>query len=139
MLNTSYMWPDWGRGTHLGRVGLLHSLITLMAGVGAFCLAATEGNLKILVAIRVGMIGLLTVGGSFTAFGQGNARLQTADTELVFEAGPNTPRLVSLDAPGQPRWENRASESLMIRLRFFMNVPLFVPAPLLNPSIERHH
>src|SRR5580704_15548450 len=39
-------------------------------------------------------------------------RLQTADTEIVLEAGESTPRFLSLDAPGQPKWENSASEAL---------------------------
>jgi len=47
------------------------------------------------------------------AFAQTSARLQTSDTELVFEAGPNVPRLTSLAVPGQPRWQNRASEALI--------------------------
>src|SRR5580704_16854009 len=39
-------------------------------------------------------------------------RLQTADTEIVVEAGESTPRFLSLDAPGQRTWENSASEAL---------------------------
>jgi|HubBroStandDraft_1064217.scaffolds.fasta_scaffold08058_6 hypothetical protein len=39
-------------------------------------------------------------------------RLQTADTEIVVEAGESTPRFLSLDAPGQRKWENSASEAL---------------------------
>jgi alpha-galactosidase len=41
------------------------------------------------------------------------ARLQTADTQIVVEAEGNRPRLVSLGVPGQPQWENRASEALI--------------------------
>ena len=39
--------------------------------------------------------------------------LQTSDTQIVVEAGENNPRLVSLDVPGQPNWENGASEALI--------------------------
>ena len=43
----------------------------------------------------------------------GQTTLQTADTQIVVEAGNNNPRLVSLEVPGQPKWENRASEALI--------------------------
>jgi len=45
--------------------------------------------------------------------GQTTATLRTSDTELVLEAEPTEPRLVSLMVPGQPKWQNRASESLI--------------------------
>jgi melibiase-like protein/glycosyl hydrolase family 36 len=47
------------------------------------------------------------------ASGQTSARLQTSDTELALEARSESPRLVSLAFPGQPRWENRDSEALI--------------------------
>jgi alpha-galactosidase len=47
------------------------------------------------------------------AFGQATARLKTSDTELVFEAGPTAPRLVSFSVPGQLNWQNRTSEALI--------------------------
>ena len=63
--------------------------------------------------IGVGWIGLLCFSCSVYALGQTSARLQTSDTELVLEAGPEAPRLTSLGVPGQPKWENRASEVLI--------------------------
>ncbi|HKW16004.1 MAG TPA: alpha-galactosidase [Terriglobales bacterium] len=41
------------------------------------------------------------------------AELKTSDTEIVVEAGADSPRLVSLRVPGQPKWENRSSEALI--------------------------
>jgi len=63
-------------------------------------------------------LGRLLVGGlvvltSASAWGQVSARLETADTELVFEANASSPRLMSLEAPGQPKWTNRSSEGLI--------------------------
>jgi alpha-galactosidase len=40
-------------------------------------------------------------------------RLETSDTRIVVEAGSNRPRLVSLEIPGQSKWENRTSEALI--------------------------
>ncbi|MGA7907060.1 MAG: glycoside hydrolase family 36 protein [Candidatus Sulfotelmatobacter sp.] len=39
--------------------------------------------------------------------------LQTADTKIVVEADDSSPRLVSLEVPGQPLWKNNASEALI--------------------------
>jgi alpha-galactosidase len=64
-------------------------------------------------ATGVGFVGLLGFSLGIVAFGQTTARLQTADTDLTVEAGPELPRLVSLAVPGQPAWLNRASESLI--------------------------
>jgi hypothetical protein len=64
-------------------------------------------------AICVGWIGLLCLWCSASGLGQTSARLQTSDTELVLEAGQTAPRLTSLSVPGQPKWENRASEVLI--------------------------
>lgn len=47
------------------------------------------------------------------ACGQVRARLETADTELVFEAGVSSPKLISLEVPGQPKWTSRSSEGLI--------------------------
>src|SRR5215470_2053220 len=47
------------------------------------------------------------------ACGQVSARLETADTELVFEADVSSPKLISLEVPGQPKWTNRSSEGLI--------------------------
>ncbi len=47
-----------------------------------------------------------------SAAGQ-TARLQTSETEIVMEAGGSGPGLVSLKVPGQSKWENKASESLI--------------------------
>ena len=58
------------------------------------------------------MLGLL-LSNTVAAQVQRAARLHTSDTELVLEAGPTAPRLVSLAFPGQPKWENRASETLI--------------------------
>jgi alpha-galactosidase len=41
------------------------------------------------------------------------ARLQTADTQIVLQADLSVPRLLSLEVPGQTKWENRASEALI--------------------------
>ncbi len=65
------------------------------------------------LALHVGWIGWLCLLCSALAPGQTSARLQTSDTELVLEAGPEAPRLISLSAPGHPKWENRASEGLI--------------------------
>ena len=64
-------------------------------------------------ATRVSWIGLLCFSVCLGALGQTRAELKTSDTELVLEAGPEAPRLTSLIVPGQPRWENRASEILI--------------------------
>jgi len=63
--------------------------------------------------LHVGWIGLVYVSCSLSSYGQISARLQTSDTVLDLEAGPTAPRLVSLTVPGQPPWENLASESLI--------------------------
>ncbi len=47
------------------------------------------------------------------ALAQTTARLETSDTVLEFEAGPDGPRLSSLGAAAQPEWRNRASEALI--------------------------
>ena len=62
---------------------------------------------------RVGWISLLCLSWSAAGLGQTSARLQTSDTELALEAGPAAPRLTSLGVPGQPKWENHASEVLI--------------------------
>jgi alpha-galactosidase len=40
-------------------------------------------------------------------------QLKTAETHINLDAGADTPRLVSLQVPGRPKWENRASEKLI--------------------------
>ena len=40
-------------------------------------------------------------------------KIETADTQLELEAGASSPRLVSLAAPGQKKWENKTSEPLI--------------------------
>jgi len=50
---------------------------------------------------------------SLSLLAQTAVRLRTSDTELAFEAGPTTPRLISLSIPGQPQWQNGASEILI--------------------------
>lgn len=47
------------------------------------------------------------------AWGEVRAKLQTADTELVLEADVSSPKLLSFEVPGQPKWANRASEGLI--------------------------
>ena len=64
-------------------------------------------------ATRVSWIGLLCFSVCLGALGQTHAELKTSDTELVLEAGPEAPQLTSLSVPGQPKWENRASEILI--------------------------
>jgi|ERR1700691_5064668 hypothetical protein len=38
-------------------------------------------------------------------------QLRTSDTQIVVEVGANRPRLVSLEIPGQSKWENSTEES----------------------------
>jgi alpha-galactosidase len=64
-------------------------------------------------ATRVSWIGLLCFSVCLGALGQTRVELKTSDTELVLEAGPEAPQLTSLSVPGQPKWENRASEILI--------------------------
>jgi alpha-galactosidase len=62
---------------------------------------------------RLGCVTFLAFSCLVSAFGQTSARLRTSDTELVLEAGPSAPRLVSLTIPGFPTWQNRSSEALI--------------------------
>jgi len=64
-------------------------------------------------AIRVVWICWFCLSCSAGVLGQTSARLQTSDTELALQAGPEAPRLTSLSVPGQEKWENRASEVLI--------------------------
>ena len=64
-------------------------------------------------ATRGYRISLLCLSFSIASLGQTTARLQTSDTDLTLDAGPSAPRMVSLTVPGQPKWENRASEGLI--------------------------
>jgi hypothetical protein len=64
-------------------------------------------------ATRVSWISLLCFSVCGGALGQTRAALKTSDTELLLEAGPEAPQLTSLSVPGQPKWENRASEVLI--------------------------
>src|SRR3989440_836224 len=57
-------------------------------------------------------ISIFVLISSLSSAGQ-TARLQTADTQIEVEAGGNAPRLVSLEVPGQLKWESKASESLI--------------------------
>lgn len=41
------------------------------------------------------------------------AELKTSETRIVLGAGPEAPSLLSLQVPGQPKWENRGSEALI--------------------------
>ena len=63
--------------------------------------------------IRLPCLGLLAVVLIPGAVGQTTAQLRTADTELTIEASASAPRLASLAFPGLPKWENRASETLI--------------------------
>ncbi|MCU1269173.1 MAG: hypothetical protein JWN74_467 [Acidobacteriaceae bacterium] len=58
---------------------------------------------------RISVFVLIT---GLTAAGQ-SARLRTADTQIVLEAGAHTPRLLSLEIPGHPKWQTTASETLI--------------------------
>jgi hypothetical protein len=49
---------------------------------------------------------------SLASIGQ-TATLRTADTQIVVEAAASAPRLVSLQIPGQAKWEDRVSEPLI--------------------------
>jgi len=55
---------------------------------------------------------LITAGSWAQITGQ-TAELQTADTRIVVEAEENAPRLVRLESPGSPAWQNRSSEQLI--------------------------
>jgi Glycosyl hydrolase family 36 C-terminal domain len=70
-------------------------------------------SLFMLCATRVARIAFLFPLLSVCALGQISARLQTTDTELVLEAGPSAPRLVSLTIPGVTTRQNRSSEALI--------------------------
>jgi alpha-galactosidase len=61
------------------------------------------------------VVGLFAIALAFcsASIGQTTARLQTSDTDVTVEAGPEVPRLVSLAVPGEPAWQNRVSESLI--------------------------
>ena len=63
--------------------------------------------------IRLPCLGLLAVVLIPGAVGQTTAQLRTADTELTIETSASAPRLASLAFPGLPKWENRASETLI--------------------------
>src|SRR4051812_29462947 len=47
-------------------------------------------------------------------FAQTQAQLRSSDTELTLEALPERPRVVQFDFPGQPVWQNRGSEMLIM-------------------------
>ncbi len=47
------------------------------------------------------------------ALGQATVQLRTSDTDLVFQAGANAPRLLSLALPEGGKWENQNSEALI--------------------------
>ena len=57
-------------------------------------------------------ISLFCAAASLASIGQ-TATLRTADTQIVVEAGASAPRLVSLQIPGQAKWEDRVSEPLI--------------------------
>src|SRR5580704_12370600 len=57
-------------------------------------------------------ISLFWAAASLASSGQ-TATLQTADTQIVVEAGGSAPRLVSLQVSGEAKWEDRASEPLI--------------------------
>jgi hypothetical protein len=44
---------------------------------------------------------------------QAKVQLKTSDTELTLEAGQDAPRVTSLAVPGQVKWANNASETLI--------------------------
>jgi hypothetical protein len=62
---------------------------------------------------RLGGACLICLCLACAAFAQTAAQLRTSDTELVLQASPTAPRLVSLSVPGQDKWENRNSEALI--------------------------
>ncbi|MGH9530207.1 MAG: glycoside hydrolase family 36 protein [Terriglobales bacterium] len=64
-------------------------------------------------ATRFCWISVLCLSCNVAVLGQTSARIETSDTILLLEAGPTSPRLVSLAVPGQPKWENAASETLI--------------------------
>jgi hypothetical protein len=48
-----------------------------------------------------------------SAFAQQKAELRTSDTDLFLEASPDAPRLTAFSFPGQPKWSNLESETLI--------------------------
>src|ERR1700730_3381808 len=58
------------------------------------------------------VISLFWAAASLASIGQ-TATLRTADTQIVVEAAASAPRLVSLQIPGQAKWEDRVSEPLI--------------------------
>jgi len=54
---------------------------------------------------------------------QTSARLHTAETEIVLEAGPEAPRLTTLSSPGEAPWHNRASEALISLIYISDEIP----------------
>ncbi|HZQ93951.1 MAG TPA: glycoside hydrolase family 36 protein [Candidatus Sulfotelmatobacter sp.] len=63
--------------------------------------------------IRLSVLVSLIVLFGCAAIAQTKARLRTSDTELALEALPEAPRVAQFDFPGQPAWQNRASEALI--------------------------
>jgi len=62
--------------------------------------------------IRGAWILIFVVSTNLGSSGQ-TATLQTADSQIIVEAGGSAPRLVSLQIPGHAKWGNRASEPLI--------------------------
>ena len=83
---------------------------------------------------------LAYVVGSLAAAGQTTARLQTAGTQLTLAADPASPRLVSLQVPGQTEWDNRASEVLIESAQAQnQNLPLSWRLHREASHIDEHH
>ena len=66
-----------------------------------------------LTPTRVALLALLVLGLGPGALGQMSAQLKTSDTEIDLTATGSSPRLTTFAVPGQPKWENRASENLI--------------------------
>ena len=84
-------------------------LSVLIVGLGAYAAVSQDA---FLTKYNLGNLLLTTLPLALVSIGQ-TATLRTADTQIVVEAAASAPRLVSLQIPGQAKWEDRVSEPLI--------------------------
>ena len=65
------------------------------------------------MAKRFPLLVFLSYLSSATAYGQVSASLRTSETQIELKADATSPRLERLAFPGEPPWNNEASESLV--------------------------
>jgi hypothetical protein len=70
-------------------------------------------NARRLNARRIGLFFLLCFLPGLAAYPQTKAELHTSETQLEFEASANSPRVSAFSVPGQDKWNNRSSETLI--------------------------